>query len=120
MKYFIIFGLTFSFVCSCLRVSYFGPAVPNISGVENNFFFNQQDHLDIAFHFAKEKYPIENGFGIVLKNDYKSFHGVRHVYLKQTFEGVEINNADMAIHMKNGQIIFFSSSFFNGTVPNGK
>jgi extracellular elastinolytic metalloproteinase len=107
-----------SFVDSRIEVPLFGPNVPNSVDMNTQIaFFANQDPLEVALEFAKSQYPTENGLGIVVKNNYQSFNGVQNIYLRQTFNNVEISNADMNIHIKDNQIFSYASSFFTGPLP---
>jgi extracellular elastinolytic metalloproteinase len=119
MRYFsLICLLLSSYVETRIEAPLFGPEVPNSINMNAQIaFFANQDPLEVALEFAKSQYPTENGLGIVVKNNYQSFNGVQNIYLRQTFNGVEISNADMNIHIKDNQIFSYASSFFTGPLP---
>lgn len=54
-----------------------------------------------------------NGYVITSQYTSKS-NGVSHVYIRQTINGIEIFNANSALHFdKNGNVITFNNSFIN-------
>jgi Zn-dependent metalloprotease len=59
-----------------------------------------------------------NGYVITSQYTSKS-NGITHVYIRQTINGIEIFNANSALHFdKNGNIISFNNSFVNNAASN--
>ncbi|CAH0032449.1 unnamed protein product [Clonostachys rhizophaga] len=54
----------------------------------------------------------------IVPGHYTGSNGISHVYFKQTFHDVEIDNALFNVNIdKNGQVFSFGNSFFNGSFP---
>ncbi|KAF9466805.1 Fungalysin metallopeptidase-domain-containing protein [Collybia nuda] len=43
--------------------------------------------------------------------------GVTHVYVRQIVNGLEVADGDMNINVKDGMVISYGSSFYNGAIP---
>ncbi|KAF5319698.1 hypothetical protein D9619_008666 [Psilocybe cf. subviscida] len=43
--------------------------------------------------------------------------GVTHIYVKQLVNGLEVADGDMNINIKDGMVLSYGSSFFNGATP---
>ncbi|RKP23342.1 zinc-dependent metalloprotease [Syncephalis pseudoplumigaleata] len=66
--------------------------------------------------FAGRVLSVKQG-DYAVKNAYITHStGVTHIYLKQRFQGIEVANGDMAVHVdSNGHIIAYSDGFYRGT-----
>ncbi|KAF2748483.1 extracellular metallo proteinase MEP [Sporormia fimetaria CBS 119925] len=52
-----------------------------------------------------------------LVESYESSNGMTHVYFKQTANGIDIDNGDFNVNVKNGDIFSFGNSFYTGKIP---
>ncbi|KAF9039107.1 extracellular elastinolytic metallo proteinase [Panaeolus papilionaceus] len=43
--------------------------------------------------------------------------GVTHVYVRQLVNGLEVTDGDMNINVKDGMVLSYGNSFFNGAIP---
>ncbi|KIK64261.1 hypothetical protein GYMLUDRAFT_40547 [Collybiopsis luxurians FD-317 M1] len=43
--------------------------------------------------------------------------GITHVYVRQVVHGIEVADGNMNINIKDGRVLSYGSSFFNGQVP---
>jgi hypothetical protein len=68
-----------------------------------------QDNFEIAKQYLQQKYStLKNQEGLAwLKTDevYSSHNGVTHLYLRQTYQGIEIFNANVNVALKNKLVI---------------
>ncbi|KAI9896476.1 hypothetical protein N3K66_008648 [Trichothecium roseum] len=73
------------------------------------------DYLEVARNLAKEVAP--GAEFRVVEDHYVSGNGVAHVNLKQTVHGIDIDNADLNVNVKDGKVFSYGSSFFDGELP---
>jgi Zn-dependent metalloprotease len=92
----------------------FGPELPVKDALPDNLTpFYLDPFIDVesnAIKFADLLYPSDN-FGIRV-TDLTESPKVSHVYLIQTFNGIDIINALMDVHLTNTKIVSYSSTFF--------
>ena len=78
---------------------------------------SSKDALEVATEFMFQKYSelTFHGFGLVVKDWHKaSGSNLTHVYVKQTFLGVEIVNGDANLNVdQHGRIVSFFSTFYS-------
>ncbi|UNI19444.1 hypothetical protein JDV02_005627 [Purpureocillium takamizusanense] len=73
------------------------------------------DYLETAKELVK---TIASGAEYRLVNDhYVSSDGIAFVHFKQTLYGIDIDNADFNVNVKDGKILSYGNSFFKGDAP---
>ncbi|KAK2748725.1 Extracellular metalloproteinase 9 [Myotisia sp. PD_48] len=73
------------------------------------------NYVDIATELVKQKMP--HATFRVIDDHYVGNNGVAHVYFRQTLNGIDIDNADFNVNVKDGQIFSFGNSFYTGPSP---
>jgi len=124
----------FTFVLTILSVSAFHPSDPhdlsfapdvprvylhNIKGTNVSHLNFDGENFDdpeaLALAFANQ---FVSSSEYIVKDSYKTQHNaVRHVYLRQTSNDLEILNADMNINVWNKKVMSVGSSFYRGLTP---
>jgi len=86
----------------------------------SNFLFEKPvgDTSDIVESFLNDRFQLSSQ-DYIIKDIYRSSHNkVTHVYLRQVVNGLEVSNGDMNINIdKNGRVISFGNSFYQGQKP---
>lgn len=78
------------------------------------------DPLDVARIFIEDVLvgTSEASSYAIRKDSYTDENtGVTHVYVRQLVNGLEVADGDMNINIKDGMVISYGNSFYNGPVP---
>ncbi|KAG6887494.1 hypothetical protein C0992_012040 [Termitomyces sp. T32_za158] len=79
------------------------------------------DPFDVAHRFVKDmlgtKLTEDMTYSIRKDSYTDSSTGVTHVYVRQLVHGLEVANGDMNINIKDGTVLSYGSSFYDGRVP---
>lgn len=73
------------------------------------------DYVSTAKEFVKKSVP--GAQFRVVDDHFVSSSGVAHINLKQTVHGIDIDNADFKVNIKNGKVFSFGNNFFTGKIP---
>ncbi|KAF8063400.1 extracellular elastinolytic metallo proteinase [Lyophyllum atratum] len=108
----------------------FGPEHPHavfhssIYQIQTNGFMpmgEDVDPLEVAHRFVKDnlgtKLTESMSYKIRPDSYTDSNTGVTHVYVRQVVNGLEVADGDMNINIKDGMVLSYGSSFYNGDVP---
>ncbi|EEP78692.1 extracellular elastinolytic metalloproteinase [Uncinocarpus reesii 1704] len=72
-------------------------------------------YVDIATELVKTTLP---GVTFRVVNDhYVGTNGVAHVHFRQTIHGVDVDNADFNVNVKDGKVFSFGNGFYKGEIP---
>lgn len=78
----------------------------------------QQIGLDLAkSHLLKKAQQDKHAaadFQNPMVTDHYTSNGITHVYFRQTLNGIEINNANAAVHIVNGNVLTSNNQFLTG------
>jgi extracellular elastinolytic metalloproteinase len=76
-------------------------------------FFGNEHPEDVALNFVHTQLGIAKDTYTIKKSFRSKNTGVTHVHLKQVIDGIEISNADIAVHVnRRGRIIAYTDSFY--------
>jgi len=79
------------------------------------------DPLDVARVFIEDIYSAQLSRGLsyrIRKDSYTDKNtGVTHVYVRQLVNGLEVTDGDMNINIKDGMVLSYGTSFYNGATP---
>ncbi|KAH8847205.1 hypothetical protein MCOR27_000560 [Pyricularia oryzae] len=78
-------------------------------------FISNDNYVDVATDLVKSVAP-----GIefrVVGDHYVGTNGVAHVNFKQTAHGIDIDNADFNVNVRDGKVFSYGNSFFTGKIP---
>ncbi|KAF2218306.1 fungalysin metallopeptidase [Elsinoe ampelina] len=73
------------------------------------------DYVDIATRFLEKTVP--GATFRVVTDHYTGDNQVSHVNFKQTANGLDIDNADFNVNVKDGKVFSFGNSFYTGEIP---
>jgi extracellular elastinolytic metalloproteinase len=75
--------------------------------------------LDVARVFVEDIFPIRFSQAYKIRKDsYTDKNtGVTHVYVRQLVNGLEVTDGDMNINIKDGMVLSYGNSFYNGPSP---
>ncbi|KAG8623001.1 hypothetical protein KVT40_007977 [Elsinoe batatas] len=73
------------------------------------------DYVDIATRFLEKTVP--GATFRVVGDHYTGDNQVSHVNFKQTANGLDIDNADFNVNVKDGKVFSFGNSFYTGEIP---
>lgn len=106
----------------------FGPVLPHAKFQTGAIFVSD------AFTASKEPFEVATTFvrgilgdqltegnGFVLRKDSYTDKatGVTHAYFRQLINGVEVADGDMNVNVRDGNVISYGNSFYQGAVPDG-
>ncbi|KMP09548.1 extracellular elastinolytic metalloproteinase [Coccidioides immitis RMSCC 2394] len=74
-----------------------------------------QSYVDVAKDLVKTTLP-DATFRVV-DDHYVGTNGVAHVHLRQTVHGIDVDNADFNVNVKDGKVFSFGNSFYKGKIP---
>ncbi len=79
----------------------------------SNYTFGQNAFEIASDHLSKlEHYEASDLEDIFISSEYKTQHnGITHLYLKQRYQGIEIEDAINNYNIKNGQVLSFGERF---------
>ncbi|TLS30654.1 hypothetical protein PpBr36_02753 [Pyricularia pennisetigena] len=78
-------------------------------------FVSNDNYVEVATDLVKSVAP-----GIefrVVGDHYVGTNGVAHVNFKQTAHGIDIDNADFNVNIRDGKVFSYGNSFFTGKIP---
>jgi len=79
------------------------------------------DPLDVARIFVDDVLSTQSSQGLsykIRKDSYTDKNtGVTHVYVRQLVNGLEVTDGDMNINIKDGIVLSYGTSFYNGPSP---
>ncbi|TKX26023.1 extracellular metalloproteinase MEP [Elsinoe australis] len=73
------------------------------------------DYVDTATQLVQKTVP--GATFRVVGDHYVGDNGVAHINFKQTANGLDIDNADFNVNVKNGKVFSFGNSFYTGLIP---
>ncbi|KAI1914027.1 Extracellular metalloproteinase 9 [Ophidiomyces ophidiicola] len=77
--------------------------------------FGPASYVEVAQALAKTTVP--GATFRVVDDHYVGDNGVAHVHLRQTMNGIDIDNADFNVNVKDGKVFSFGNSFYTGKAP---
>ncbi|KAF8151674.1 extracellular elastinolytic metallo proteinase [Crassisporium funariophilum] len=92
-----------------IKTNGFTPTDPSMDPLEvarlfvEDVLLTQVSH-DSSYKIRKDSYTDKNT-------------GVTHVYVRQLVNGLEVSDGDMNINIKDGMVLSYGTSFFNGATP---
>ncbi|KAG5731727.1 Extracellular elastinolytic metalloproteinase [Termitomyces sp. T112] len=108
----------------------FGPEHPNAVfhsspyDIQTNAFLPMSpgaDPFDVADRFVRDilgtKLTESMAYRIREDSYTDSSTGVTHVYIRQFVNGLEVTNGDMNVNIKDGVVLSYGTSFYDGQVP---
>ncbi|KAG9256725.1 Fungalysin metallopeptidase-domain-containing protein [Emericellopsis atlantica] len=76
---------------------------------------SSSDYVETATKLVKEKFP-DLEFRVI-DDAYVGGNGVGHVNFKQTVHGLDVDNGDFHVNVREGKVFSHGNSFFTGKLP---